>query len=230
MRSVEGIYLSKLYQLENIIQQKAGKCSGAQAAFADILDSVQRQIDVVSGAPAGDSMAVNTHSAVAPNLSDIYTAGLFFGYLGRPSVATRSEIDAAIEKAAQATGLDPALIRAVIRVESSFDSSAVSGAGAQGLMQLMPGTARELGVSDPFDVEQNVMGGATYLARQLRRFGDVRLALAAYNTGPGRVSSYHITDANNPGEYEKLPRGVRGYVAKVLQYYEQYKTTGGGAV
>jgi len=230
MRSVEGIYLSKLYQLENIIQQKAGKCSGAQAAFADILNSVQRQIDMVSGASAGDGMAVSAHSAVTPDLSDIYAAGLFTGYSGRPSAATGSEIDAAIEKAAQATGLDPALIRAVIRVESSFNPDAVSGAGAQGLMQLMPGTARELGVTDPFDVEQNVMGGATYLARQLRRFGDVRLALAAYNTGPGRVSSYHITDANNPSEYEKLPRGVRGYVAKVLRYYEQYKSTGGGAV
>ena len=230
MRSVEGIYLSKLCRLENIIQQKAGKCSGAQAAFADILNSVQRQIDMVSGAPAGDAMPVNTHSAIAANLSDIYAAELFTGYSGRPSAATGSEIDAAIEKAARATGLDPALIRAVIRVESSFDSNAVSGAGAQGLMQLMPGTARELGVTDPFDAEQNVMGGATYLAKQLKRFGDVRLALAAYNTGPGRVNSYHITDANNPSEYEKLPRGVRGYVAKVLQYYEQYKTKGGGAV
>jgi len=230
MRSVEGIYLSKLYQLENIIQQKAGKCSGAQAAFADILNSVQRQIDMVSGAPAGDTMPVNIQSAVAPDLPDIYAAGLFTGYSGRPAAATGSEIDAAIEKAASATGLDPALIRAVIRVESSFDSGAVSGAGAQGLMQLMPGTAREMGVTDPFDAEQNVMGGAKYLARQLRRFGDVRLALAAYNTGPGRVNSYHITDPNNPSEYEKLPRGVRGYVAKVLKYYEQYKTGGGGAV
>jgi len=238
MRSVESIYLSKLYQLENIIQQKAGKCSGAQAAFADVLDSVQRQIDAVSGTPAGGDIAVNTASAVASDmsgvfasgLSDIFAARLFTGYSGTASAATSGEIDSAIEKAARATGLDPALIRALIRVESSFDPNAVSGAGAQGLMQLMPGTAREMGVSDPFNAEQNVMGGATYLAKQLRRFGDVRLALAAYNIGPGRVNSYHITDAGNPAEYGKLPQGVRGYVAKVLQYYEQYETTGGGAV
>lgn len=224
MRSVEGIYLSKLCQLENIIQQKAGKCSGAQSAFADILGSVQRRIDMVSGAPAGEGIAAGANSAMVSDLSDIYATRLFTGYAGRPSAATGSEIDAAIEKAASATGLDPALIRAVIRVESSFDSNAVSGAGAQGLMQLMPGTARELGVTDPFNAEQNVIGGATYLAKQLRRFGDVRLALAAYNTGPGRVNSYHITDANDPGEYAKLSQGVRGYVAKVLQYYEQYKS------
>jgi soluble lytic murein transglycosylase-like protein len=223
MRSVEGIYLSKLCRLENIIQQKAGKCSSAQAAFADILGGVQRRIDMVSGAPAEDDTTASTNSAMVSDLSDIYAAGLFTGNAYRPSAATGSEIDAAIEKAACATGLDPALIRAVIRVESSFDFNAVSGAGAQGLMQLMPGTARELGVTDPFDAEQNVMGGATYLAKQLRRFGNVRLALAAYNTGPGRVNSYHITDANNPSEYEKLPQGVRGYVTKVLQYYEQYK-------
>jgi len=222
MRSVESIYLSKLCQFESIIQEKAGKCSGAESAFADILGSVQRRIELFSGVSSDTTATETTGATEFAGLSDVYAAGVYTGYTGTTSAATGSEIDAAIEKAAQATGLDPDLIRAVIRVESSFDSKAESGAGAQGLMQLMPGTAKELGVADPFDAEQNVMGGATYLAKQLKRFGDVRLALAAYNTGPGRVNSYDITDADDPEQYEQLSQGVRGYVAKVLKYYEQY--------
>jgi soluble lytic murein transglycosylase-like protein len=222
MRSVESIYLSKLCQFEGIIQEKAGKCSGAGSAFADILGSVQRRIELVSGESSATTATDAAADSSIPSLSDIYAAGVYTGYTGSSSAATGSEIDAAIEKAAKATGLDPDLIRAVIRVESSFDSNAESGAGAQGLMQLMPGTAKELGVTNSFDAEQNVMGGATYLAKQLKRFGDVRLALAAYNTGPGRVNSYGITDADDPAQYELLSKGVRGYVAKVLKYYEQY--------
>jgi soluble lytic murein transglycosylase-like protein len=216
MRSVEGIYLSKLCQFESIIEEKASKFSGAQSAFAGILNSIQQEIGDYS--VASDITAAQT----GLNTSDIYAADAYTGYIGNTSAASGDEIDAAVEKAAKATGLDPDLIRAVIRVESSFDSNAESGAGAQGLMQLMPGTAKELGVIDPFDAEQNVMGGATYLAKQLKRFGDVRLALAAYNTGPGRVASYDITDADDSAQYERISKGVRGYVDKVLKYYEQY--------
>ena len=117
------------------------------------------------------------------------------------------------------TGLDPNLIRAVIRVESSFRTDAVSSAGAQGLMQLMPGTAREVGVDDPFDPHQNVRGGATYLKRQLQRFGDIRLALAAYNTGPGRIASLGIADPDNADEYTKISparKGIRRKSVNVL--------------
>src|SRR6185503_18666431 len=87
--------------------------------------------------------------------------------------------------------LDPKLVEAVIRVESAFDSRAVSGKGALGLMQLMPGTATELGVENAFDVEENLRGGTAYLRSLLDRFsGDVSLALAGYNAGPGAVEKY----------------------------------------
>ena len=95
-----------------------------------------------------------------------------------------NSITALIRKAAQETSLSPQLLHAVIAVESGFDSRAVSPKGALGLMQLMPQTARQLGVRDPFDPAQNVAAGATYLRSLLDRFnGNLELALAAYNAG-----------------------------------------------
>ena len=94
----------------------------------------------------------------------------------------------AVTEASRRHGLDPKLLHAVVVVESAYRSEACSPAGACGLTQLMPGTARDLGVRDRFDPVENLRGGADYLARQIRRFGDLRLALAAYNSGPGRVA------------------------------------------
>ncbi len=94
----------------------------------------------------------------------------------------------AIDAAALAHGLDPKLLHALVITESAYRADARSPVGAGGLTQLMPGTARELGVRDRFDPIENLRGGADYLARQILRFGDLRLALAAYNSGPGRVA------------------------------------------
>ena len=92
---------------------------------------------------------------------------------------------------ALAQDLDPKLVEALIRVESAFNSRAVSSKGAMGLMQLMPGTALDLGVENAFDVEENLRGGTAYLRSLLDRFsGDLTLALAGYNAGPGAVEKY----------------------------------------
>jgi soluble lytic murein transglycosylase-like protein len=101
-----------------------------------------------------------------------------------------AEVKPLVLAAASATGLPAALIDAVIRTESGYRPGARSRAGAMGLMQLMPGTAREVGVSDAFDARQNVMGGAKYLRKLYDRFGNYRLAVAAYNAGPGNVQKY----------------------------------------
>lgn len=95
---------------------------------------------------------------------------------------------AAIATAADRHGLDPKLLHALVVVESAYRNEACSPVGACGLAQLMPGTAADLGVRDRFDPVENLSGGAAYLARQMLRFGDLRLALAAYNAGPGRVA------------------------------------------
>jgi len=96
-----------------------------------------------------------------------------------------------INNAAQTHNVNPELIRAIIGVESSGRPSAISGKGASGLMQLMPATAEELGVTDRFDPKQNIYGGIKYLRRMLNQFDDnLILALAAYNAGPGNVRKY----------------------------------------
>jgi soluble lytic murein transglycosylase-like protein len=106
-------------------------------------------------------------------------------------ISGRQKIDSCIENAALKYNLPKELIHCVIRAESGFRSKAVSRSGAMGLMQLMPGTARELGVSNPFDIEQNIDGGTRYLKKMLDQFdGDVKLALAGYNAGPGAVEKY----------------------------------------
>lgn len=122
-------------------------------------------------------------------------------------------IEKNIQKAAARYNLSPALIKGVIRAESNFKVRAVSSAGAQGLMQLMPATAKELGVKNPFDIEQNIDGGTKYLKKMLDRFGgDVRLALAAYNAGPGTVKKY--------GGHIPYPE-TQLYVQRVLRFSEQ---------
>ncbi len=109
---------------------------------------------------------------------------------GRAHMPTVVEWDPIIDSGSCASGLDPDLIRAVIRVESNNDPRAISPKGAQGLMQLMPGTQAHLGVTDPFDPRANVEAGSIYLRRQLDTFGTLDLALAAYNAGPGNVQRH----------------------------------------
>jgi len=109
--------------------------------------------------------------------------------------------------------VQPALVKAVIAVESNFDADAVSNKGAQGLMQLMPKTSVSLGVEDPFQPTQNVRGGTLYLRKMLDRYGDMERALAAYNAGPSAVDRH-----GGVPPY----RGTQDYVARVLTYYRHY--------
>lgn len=132
----------------------------------------------------------------------------------RPRAAP-SEMEAWIHEYARRLRLDPDLIRAVIQVESGFNPRAKSHKGAMGLMQLMPQTAAQLAVSDPYDPRQNIRGGASYLGAMLQRFGRTDLALAAYNAGPEAVARY----GGVPPYAE-----TRDYVEKVLRIHRHDPT------
>lgn len=130
-----------------------------------------------------------------------------------------------IEEAAKKYNLNPSLIRAIIDVESDFRPNLVSSAGAQGLMQLMPSTAKDVGVTDRFDPRENIMGATEYISKQLKRFqGDIKLTLAGYSRGPNAISKLGITpNATDPNEYLKLSSGAQGYVNKVLRMTQVYE-------
>lgn len=132
--------------------------------------------------------------------------------------APNNRYDKHIQEAARRHGVDFELIKAVIKVESAFNPRAVSKAGARGLMQVMPGNFSTLGIADPYNPRQSILGGTRYLRRMLMRFnGDLSLALAAYNAGPTAVE-----------KYKKIPpySETRTYVARVMKEFNRLRNAG----
>ncbi len=133
--------------------------------------------------------------------------------IGRGKQLRDSDLVSFIEQTALNKGIDPNLVKAVIKTESNFKPNAVSPKGALGLMQLMPSTADILGVDDPLDPRENVVGGTTYLKDMLTKFGDTEKALAAYNAGPGAVQKY-----KGVPPYQE----TQNYINKVKENYRKF--------
>jgi soluble lytic murein transglycosylase-like protein len=187
------------------------------------LSAVATRIEQITGAPVqlpglpqaapdgSGSFASQLQSQMAAQGGDTAQTGA----PGAPAMLAPAQIDALVSQNAQSQEVDPSLIKAIIANESGFNANATSGAGAQGLMQLMPGTAAGLGVTDAYDPAQNVAGGTKYIKGLLQRFnGDVRLAVAAYNAGPGAVEKY----GGVPPYAE-----TQNYVQNVLSSYAKYR-------
>lgn len=196
--------VSSLQQLMNSLQ------GDASATSANATTYISSFLFNNSGQVAPNAISSMTGQTTNKTLDD-YTKD----YTGKTSyeniLAGAEKYSSEIKKAAQTYDVPEKLIAAVMKQESNFNSSVVSSAGASGLMQLMPTTARYLGVEDRFDPQQNIMGGAKYLRQMLDKFdNNIETALAAYNAGPGNVNKYGgippFTETQN-------------YVKNVLNYF-----------
>lgn len=190
-----------------------------QARVADIQSMLMAlQAGTVQAAPAPATPAPSSATPATSFASQLAAASAPTTPATTPTDMSgdSTQYDALIQASAARNGVDPALLKALIRAESNFDPNAGSSAGAQGLTQLMPGTAAGLGVTDVHDPAQAIEGGAKYLRAQLDAFGgDETKALAAYNAGPGAVTRY----GGVPPYAE-----TQQYVQRVLGYAAGYRT------
>lgn len=184
--------------------------------FSDIAAVTSRIAQITGQTAPLPAPAASGSSAFAAMVNSAMNAQAPLAPTQGPNVIPPPQIERLVNANAGAWGVDPALVKAIIANESGFDANATSKTGAQGLMQLEPATAGALGIANPYDPAQNISGGTRYIRGLLERFhGDLRLAVAAYNAGPGAVEKY----GGVPPYAE-----TQTYVENVLDSYQKYKT------
>lgn len=217
--NVSDILAQKIAEIQGRLPVKMNGSDIPVDNFSSVLSDTMAQ--TADSAPLIDPSLLNgtPDSASAQNTAYPLVSGSYESVYPRLTQAEISNlmprIDAAIDTYSKQYNLDPKLVRAVMKQESSFQPFALSTSGAMGLMQLMPGTAEGLGVTDPYNIEENIRGGTQYLSQQLSAFNNnLEFALAAYNAGPNAVTKY-----NGIPPYEQ----TQNYVKLVMQYYDMYK-------
>jgi hypothetical protein len=208
----------KIKNLENSEKQNSAALSLDKNYLRQLIDVVQSQMndylfrelsnfDENNDLYGFNSEWMSFHGT--ENLEASFVSKTEHGSQKGQNIKSSPEVNDIIDNASKIYEVDPELIRSIIKVESDFDANATSSKGAMGLMQLMPETAKELGVKDCYNPVENVMAGTRYLKSLLDRYeGNVELTLAAYNWGMGNVERHP----------EKLPKETREYIAKVKTY------------
>lgn len=193
------IYSQKMMQIDNRIKAKLDLIN--KYSFSVCLENRLKYFNNENKLLDNDNSILKTDKKI--NVNDSYIAKV---------IAEKSEI----------YSIDESLVRAVIKAESNFNPDAVSSAGAIGIMQLMPTTAKSLNVTNPYDPVQNIDGGIRYLKDQIKNFkGNVKMALAAYNCGPGRLNSLNITNIEDEEQFSRLPKETQNYINKIMKYISE---------
>lgn len=202
----------QLYMYQNMFTENNSNSSSAM--FETMLMNAALSIANKNNSSISSEMVSNPQSTTISNKVNVKSST---GVSSKIS----NNIDEAIKYVSDKYGVEEEFIKAVIKQESAFNPNAVSRSGAQGLMQLMPSTAKSLGVENPFNVLDNIDGGTRYLKRLMEAFdGNKELALSAYNGGIGRMNRLGVDTVQ---EISKMPRETENYVSKVMKNYQNYK-------
>lgn len=215
-------------QLTNNSTSTNSTSGDANLAFSlmmqNLINSSKNSSEASSVIKDGDSKVVQQNATgtdlekIAMILKNSNRINVTNNITSNRSKADLDKIYSAVETASKKYGVDKNLILAIIKQESDFNPSVVSSAGAKGLMQLMPENVLEAGISNPYDVNQNIDGGTKQLKGYLKQYnGNVEMALMAYNAGPGTVKRRGVLGIN---DLYKLPKETQHYVPKVMGYYK----------
>lgn len=201
--------------MAEMLKQASNNSNTFQIAFQSILDALSKN-NTTGNIDFSNLNFNNKLSDFNLNNENINKA---YNHIKSSLKSNNENIDSLVENTSKKYGVDKNLILAVIKQESDFNPNVVSHAGAKGLMQLMPENCHDLGVSDPFDINQNIDAGTRHLKDMLNRYGNCKeLALAAYNSGPGRLKRNHVDSID---KISRLPHETRDYVKKVMTYYKK---------
>jgi len=215
---IMAVFVPQLYADQQDIEPEVGKRMVSGQVGTSVNTQARQIAPMQSKADPtlGEMLDESTGTKIAPSLREEHAAGSpGKNTLSVHGKKTETLLQPIILRAANRYQVDPSLIKAIIMVESSYNPKAISRRGAKGLMQLMPRTAKALGVGDSFNPEQNINAGVRHFKGLLSRFkGDVRLALAAYNAGSRKVRKYQGVPPFKATHY---------YIQKVLEYHQYYK-------